>query len=207
MLEWIIRGGPMMIPILICSVIALGVIIEKFLYFRKIGIDTGKFVEEISASLKRNKIMEAISKCEETAVPVAGVLKAGILKYDRTRQEMREAIEEAGVRQIPKLEKNVGILATITQVSPLLGLLGTVIGMVEIFQQIQQKSAALNPVTPAELSQGIWQALIATVAGLTVAIPALTAYNYFVSKVNNLILEMEISASDLIDILLEKKGE
>lgn len=207
MLEWIVRGGPMMIPILLCSILALAVIMERFVYLRKIKLDTKKFMNDVSDSLKRNRAMDAINICEQAPGPLPSVLKAGILKYDRTRQEIREAIEDASLHEIPRLERNISILATVAQISTLLGLLGTVIGMIEVFQKIQEKSAALNPVTPADLSSGIWQALIATAAGLIVAIPTLTAYNYFVSKVNNFILQMEISATDLVNILTEKKVE
>lgn len=207
MLEWIVRGGPMMIPILLCSILSLAVTIERFAYLRKISLGTKKFMNDVSDSLKRNRAMDAINICEQMPGPLPNVLKAGILKYDRTRQEIRDAIEDAGLREIPQLEKNVSVLATIAHISTLLGLLGTVIGMVEVFQKIQEKSAALNPVTAADLSGGIWQALIATAAGLIVAIPTVTAYNYFVSRINNFILQMEISASDLVAVLSEKKVE
>lgn len=207
MLDWIVKGGPMMIPILLCSILALAIIMERFMYLQKIKLDTKKFMNDISDSLKRNRAMDAINICEQAPGPLPNVLKAGILKYDRTRQEIKEAIEDASLHEIPRLERNISILATVAQISTLLGLLGTVIGMVEVFQKIQEKSAALNPVTPADLSGGIWQALIATAAGLIVAIPTLTAYNYFVSRVNNFILQMEISATDLVNILSEKKVE
>lgn len=207
MLEWIIKGGPVMIPILLCSILAFAIIIERFVYLQKAKIDTKKFMDDISTSLKRNRIMEAIDMCEQTPGPIANILKSGILKHDRTRHEIREAIEDAGLHEIPKLEKNVGLLATIAHISPLLGLLGTVTGMVRAFQIVQEKSTTLNPVSPADLAGGIWEALITTVAGLIVAIPTLATYNYFVSKVNNFILEIETSATDLINILSEKKGE
>jgi biopolymer transport protein ExbB len=206
-MEWIIKGGPMMAPILLCSVIAFAVMAERVIFFRKIRINTRKFMGEISYALKRNRADEAIDMCDKSPGPLPRVLKAGILKYDRQRNEIKEAIQDAALHEIPRVEKNIGILATVAQVSPVLGLLGTVLGMMEIFQKIQQRSAAMLPSTPSDLSAGIWQALIATVAGLVVAIPALTAYNYFVSKVNYLIRDMEISATDLVNILSEKKEE
>lgn len=207
MLEWIIKGGPVMIPILLCSVLAFAIVIERFIFLQKARIDTKKFMDDISTSLKRNRIMEAIDMCEQTPGPIANILKAGILKHDRIRHEIREAIEDAGLHEIPRLEKNVGLLATIAHISPLLGLLGTVTGMVRAFQIVQEKATALNPVSPGDLAGGIWEALITTVAGLIVAIPTLAAYNYFVSRVNNFILEIETSATDLINILSEKRGE
>jgi len=207
MIEWIVRGGPMMVPILLCSVVAFAVMIERLMYIQRIKINTRKFMGEISYSLKRNRADEAIEMCDKSLGPLPKVLKAGILKYDGTRQEIREAIEDAALHEIPRLEKNIGVLATIAQISPLLGFLGTAIGLVEIFQKIQVKAAALSPVTPADISGGIWQALIAMVAGLLVAIPTVAAYNYFVSKINYIIREMEIGATDLVSILSEKKAE
>jgi len=207
MLDWTIKGGPVMIPILLCSILAFAIIIERFIYLQRAKIDTKKFMEDISASLKRNRIMEAIDMCEQTPGPIANVLKAGILRHDRTRHEIREAIEDAGLHEIPRLEKNIGLLATIAHISPLLGLLGTVTGMVKAFQIVQEKSTALNPVSPGDLAGGIWEALITTVVGLIVAIPTLAAYNYFVNRMNNFILEIEMSATDLINVLSEKRGE
>jgi len=207
MMEWIVRGGPMMIPILLCSVVAFAVMIERLMYIRRIRMNTRKFMGEISYSLKRNRADEAIEMCDKSPGPLPKVLKAGILKYDRTRQEVKEAIEDAALHEIPKLEKNIGLLATIGQISPLLGFLGTAIGLAEIFQKIQAKAAALNPVTPADISGGLWQALITMIGGLLVAIPTVAAYNYFVNKMNYIIREMEISATDLVSILSEKKAE
>ena len=207
MIEWIVRGGPMMIPILLCSVVAFAVMIEKFMYIRRIRINTRKFMGEISYSLKRNRADEAIGMCDKFPGPLPRVLRAGILKYDRPRQEVKEAIEDAALHEIPKLEKNIGLLATIAQISPLLGFLGTAIGLAEIFQKIQAKAAALSPVTPADISGGLWQALITMIGGLLVAIPTVAAYNYFVNKTNYIIREMEISATDLVNILSEKKAE
>jgi biopolymer transport protein ExbB len=206
-MEWILKGGPMMVPILLCSFLVFAVIIERIMFLRTIGMNTRKFMGEISYSLKRNRADEAIEMCDKSRGPLPRVLKAGILKYDRPKSDIKEAIEDAALHEIPSIEKNIGILATIAQISPLLGLLGTVLGLVEIFQRIQENAAASLPSTPADLSSGIWEALIATVAGLVVAIPAVTAYNYFVNKVNYLIREMEISATDLVNILVEKKEE
>lgn len=197
----IIKGGPLMFLILMCSVIAFAVVVERLWHLRRAAINTEVFMEDIAETLKRNKIMDAIDKCNATPGPVAHILKAGILKHDRSRAEIREAVEDAGLHEVPRLEKNLGILATIAHISPLLGLLGTVTGMVRAFQVIEQKSVALMPVNPGDLAGGIWEALITTVAGLAVAIPTYVAYNFLVSKVDGFVLEIEKSATDLINIL------
>jgi len=161
-------------------------------------------MDEIANVLKRNKIMEAIEMCDNMPGPIAHILKAGILKHDRPKHEIKEAIEEAGLYEVPRMEKNMTALSTIAHISPLLGLLGTVVGMVGCFQVIQEKSTSLNPVSPGDLAGGIWQALVTTVAGLAVAIPVYVAYNYLVSRVNSLVLDMERSATDLTNILSQR---
>jgi len=199
------KGGPVIIPIILCSIFALAISLERLINLYRSKIDTSKFMDEITIALKRNRISDALEICEQTQGPIAQILKAGIARYDRSRQEIREAIEDAGLHEVPKLEKNLSALATIAHVSPLLGLLGTVTGMVHTFQIIQQKAQAMYPVDPSVLAKGIWEALITTVAGLIVAIPSFVAYNYLVGKVQNLIVEMEILATDLVNILTQRK--
>ena len=203
----VVKGGPLMFLILLCSVIALAVVIERLWHLRRAKINTEEFMEDIAETLKRNKIMDAIDKCNAMPGPIAHILKAGILKHDRPRLEIKEAVEDAGLHEVPRLEKNLGVLATIAHISPLLGLLGTVTGMVRAFQVIEQKAVALMPVNPGDLAGGIWEALITTVAGLAVAIPTYVAYNFLVSKVDGFVLEMEKSATDLINILGTKREE
>ena len=201
------KGGPLMYLIILCSIVALAVIIERLYHLHRARINIDKFMESVSNALKRNRIMEAIDLCERTPGPVAHIIKAGILKHDCSRQEIKEAIEDAGIYEVPRLEKNLGALATIAHISPLIGLLGTVTGMVRAFQVIQEKATSLHPVSPGNLAGGIWEALITTAAGLIVAIPTFVAYNYLVSRVKNFIVEMERSAAELISILAQRKEQ
>lgn len=207
MWEFMQKGGAIMWPILLCSIVAFAIVVERFLQLRKEQIDTKTFMEQISKSLKRNRVMEALELCERTSGPIAVILRAGILKHDRTRAEIREAIEDASIHEVPRLEKNLPVLATIAHISPLLGLLGTVTGMVAAFQVIQSKATSVNPVNPGDLAGGIWEALLTTVFGLAVAIPTYVAYNYLVSRVDGFVLDMERSATDLLNILGEKREE
>ncbi len=198
-----LAAGPMIWPILLCSVFAAAIIIEKILHLRKINMDNRDFLDKISEKIKRHEIKDALQICDATNSPIANVLKAGILKYDRPRPQIIEAIEDASLYEIPRIEKNLNALATIAHVSPLLGLLGTVTGMVRCFQSIQAKAAGLRPVMPQDLAAGIWEALLVTVAGLVVAIPAFVAYNYLVSRINRFILEMEKASTELVNFLTE----
>ncbi len=205
MWDMIQKGGPMMYLIMLLSVVSFGVVIERIYNLAKARIDADKFMDDITNVIKRNKIIEAIEMCNTTPGPIAHIVKAGILKHDRSKPEIREALDEAAELEIPRLEKHLPILATISHIAPLLGLLGTVGGMVKAFQVIQVKAIAMAPVNPGDLAGGIWESLLATLAGLSVAIPTYVAYNYLVSQVNGLIYDMERSASDLLSLLSSRR--
>ena len=205
MWEFMQKGGPIMWPILLCSVFALIIVIERIYYLRKVQVDARKFTAEIAKHVRRNRIMDAIDLCEKTPGPIARVLKEGLLKHDRPRAELRESIEDAAVHEVPDLERNLPILATLAHIAPLLVWWGTVRGMVEAFQVIQEKSSAVAPVNPGDLAGGIWEALLTTVFGLCVAIPAYVAFNYLTSCVDRFVLDMEKSATELMNTLAEKR--
>ena len=204
MFELIQKGGAIMYPIILCSIIAFAIILERVNYLRKVKIDAAAFMSNIEGALKHKRIADSVKICEDTKGHIARIVKAGILKYDRPRQEMREAIEDAGHQEVPVLEKHIKILATIAHISPLLGLLGTVTGMIKAFQAIQVKTIAFNPVSTGDLAAGIWQALLTTAAGLIVAISSIVAYHYLAAKVQGLVLEMEHSATELINIMSQR---
>ena len=205
MWEMLQKGGPLMWPIVFCSFVAFVIVVERIIFLRRAYTDVRKFSEQIARSVKRNRIMDAIDLCEKTQGPIANVLKEGLLKHDRPRSEIREAIEDAAIHEVPLLERRMSILATIAHITPLLGLLGTVVGMVETFQVIQEKSSASAPVNPGDLAGGIWQALLTTVMGLCVAIPTYVAYNYLTSRVDGFVLDIEKSATDLLNTLINKR--
>ena len=197
-------GGVLMYPILLCSVISVAIFIERLYHLHRAEINTREFLAGIRNILKKRNITEAVAICEETPGPVAHIIKAGVLKHDQPKEEIKEAVEDAGLHEVPRLEKNLVVLATIAHITPLLGLLGTVLGMIGAFQEIQ---AAGGMVNAKDLATGIWEALITTAAGLTVAIPVYVAYNYLVSRVNGLVLEMEKSATEVVDLLATKKED
>ena len=205
MWDLIQKGGPVMYLIMILSVISLGIIIERLYNLNKAKIDSQKFMDEITNGLKRNKIIESIEMCNNTPGPIAHIIKAGILKHDRSKPEIKESIDEAAQLEVPLMEKHLPILATIAHIAPLLGLLGTVSGMIKAFQVRQNKAAAMAPVNPGDLAGGIWESLLATLAGLLVAIPTYVAYNYLVNQVDSLVYDMERSATDLVNLLSSKR--
>ena len=196
-------GGPIMAPIILCSVLALGIVIEKLLYFSFIKTNVASLKRQVFDRIKSNRIKESIELCDSNRSPVAKILKAGILKFGAPREEIKETMEDISLFEIPKLENRLGALATIAHISPLLGLLGTVTGMTASFHTIQVRAASLNPVTPGDLAGGIGEALLTTVAGLMVAIPTFVAYNYFVNRTNHFVLEMERGATELVNFICQ----
>jgi len=196
-------GGPIMVPILLCSLFALGIILEKIFYFTYIRTNTVALKRQVFNYIKENKIKEAVLVCDSSRSPVAKILKAGAVKFGSSRETIKESMEDVSLFEIPKLESRLGALATIAHISPLLGLLGTVTGMTASFHTIQVRAASMNPVTPGDLAGGIGEALLTTVAGLIVAIPTFVAYNYCVSRINHFVLDMERGATELVNFMCQ----
>ena len=205
MLSLLHKGGWLMWPIVVCSVFSLAIIIERAKFFLKMGHFPASLLKEVETLLKRNRIKEAVDLCGKKNTPFHNILKSGLISYDRSKESIKEVFDEVALYEVPKLEKNLSFLATIAHISPLLGLLGTVTGMIKCFYAIQEKTAAVGTINPADLAGGIWEALLTTVAGLMVAIPTLIAYNYFVTKVNFTVLEMERGSRELLSVILDNR--
>lgn len=197
------NGGLMLWVFFGASTAAVLVFIERLLHYHRAQINSMEFLSGVRTVLKRDNIVEAISICDATPGPVARLVKVAILNRERGRDGVREALEEAGLNEVPKLEEKLGLLATIAQLSPLLGLLGTVLGFIKIFNVIQLAGAHAQL---EQLSGGIWQALISTAAGLAVAIPSYAAYNYLVSRVNEIVLDMERASSEALRLAAGETG-
>jgi biopolymer transport protein ExbB len=199
------QGGPLMYLILAGSVIGLGVFLERLYHLHRARINTERFMEAIRSLVRKGEIAEAIELCRRTPGPVAHIVNAGLAFHSRPRAEIREAIEDAGVHEVPRLEKNLVVLATLAHISPLLGLLGTVFGMIRAFMTIEEMQGVVNP---SDLAGGIWEALLTTAFGLLVAIGAYVAYNYLVARVGKMVLDMETSATGVVSLLAgEEAGD
>lgn len=198
----IIKGGWMIIPIILASLIALAIFVERTLTLRRARIDTESFMREIKETVRKGGIYEAIHRCAKTPGPIAAIIKAGLEKREKSHVEIKDAIESAGKAEIYVLERNLGILATIASIAPLLGFTGTVLGMIKAFMQIEALGGNVNA---SVLAGGIWEALTTTVAGLIVGIVTLVAYNYLVDRVQRFVFEMEVSSQDLIKVLPKKE--
>ncbi len=191
------RGGPVMIPIVMCSIFSLAFVMERLVYFVSLhlGTDIERHFQQLREALESGRWKDADTLCRTWKGPVARVVAAGLEARDGTAQEIDEAMTEAAHEEMPKVEQHLRWLSTLAQVSTLLGLLGTVTGLGRAFQVIQTKSAGGNPVSPGDLAGGVWEALITTVAGLIVAIPTILAYNYLASRVGDVQFQMEKAAA------------
>jgi biopolymer transport protein ExbB len=195
------EGGPLMWLILFNGLLAFAIFLEKLLHFHRAQINTADFINGIRNSLKRGNTIESIALCDETPGPVAQVIKAGIINQEHSRDEIRESMEDAARTEIARLERRLVVVATVAQIAPLIGFLGTVLGMIQMFQRIQEVTLP----SPGQLAGGVWQALYTTAGGLIVAVPAYVAYNYLVSRVQNLVLDMERGANEIIGYLTRRE--
>ena len=193
-------GGPVIWLILAAAAIAAAVFVERALYCHRSQINSAEFLNGVRTVVKRGNVVEAISICDATPGPVARLVKAAILARDHGRERVREAVEETGLTEVPRLEEKLNLLATIAQIAPLLGLFGTIVGFISVFNGIEEKGLYAHI---GQLSHGVWQSLICAAAGIAVAIPAHAGYNYLVSRVNKIVLDMERAASEIVHIVTE----
>jgi len=204
MWDLVIKAGWVGVPIILSSIISLAIIIERFIYYSRIRLDVSAVFSEIAEFVRKNRIREAIEYCETSVSFVANILKAGLFHYDQPKEIIKEAMENASLYEIPKLEKNLNFLGTLAHITPLMGLLGTVVGLVKCFSVIESKTSVVGMVNPGDLAGGIWEALLTTAAGLCVAIPSYLAYNYFVHRVNLYVLSAERASTELLEVFSER---
>jgi len=197
-------GGPMIWVIVAASAVALVVFFERLLQYHREQINSTAFLNGVRNVLRRENVVEALAICDATPGPVARLVKVAILNRERGREAVREALEDAGAWEVPRLEQKLNLLATIAQIAPLLGLLGTVMGFMKAFRRLENAGLSANI---SDLSTGIWQALICTAAGLAVAIVSYAGYNYLVGRVNMIVLDMEQVSSEILNIVTTPPGE
>jgi len=193
------RGGPMMWVLVTLSLIGLMLFIERTLFLHRGQIRAKAFIDGIKNALAKRRLVEALTLCEETPGPVAAVVKSALLHADDSAESMRFHVQEAGIVELPALERRLGAIAAIAQVAPLVGLLGTMLGMITTFVAFEQGG---NFAMAAALSRGMWQALLTSAAGLMVAIPAHLAGHFLHGRVRSIVRDVEWSANEIMKYLL-----
>jgi len=202
MMDLLLKGGYMLIPILILSLVAVYIFVERILTIRKASQTPGQFIDNIKKLVLDGDISGATLLCTQTETPISKMIEKGIARIGNPLKNIEVSIENVGKIEIYKLEKNLSLLATISGAAPMMGFLGTVTGMIQAFMAIAQEEGS---VSPKLLSEGIYEAMITTAAGLIVGIVAYLGYNYLVTRVQKLIHKMEYNSIDFIDLLQEPK--
>jgi len=203
MVEIVKAGGWLMAPIILCAIIAMGIILERYWTLAGKRVIPEDLTSKVWAWVKRDALDQSQIQTLHQGSPLGQILAAGLINRDRERAVMKDAIEDTGRHVVHELERYLDTLGTIAAISPLLGLLGTVIGMVKVFTAITTHGVG----NPTVLAGGIAEALITTAAGLTVAIPALIGYRYYRNRVDSLVVEMEKEAIKLVEALHRRKDK
>ena len=202
MIDYMQKGGPLMWLILLCSVIACAVFFERVAYFHRATIRVGEFMRGLSNLIQRHRWAEAQVECATTPTPVTRVIHAAILRHDAPRNELKEIVQESGQLEVPRMERRLAVLGTIGLIAPLIGLLGTVTGLIEAFVNISSQSGFASA---TDISGGIYQSLLTTAAGLVVAIPSCVAYAYLSSRVNSLMHDVERAGIEIVNMITESR--
>ncbi|MFC1608252.1 MotA/TolQ/ExbB proton channel family protein [Candidatus Latescibacterota bacterium] len=200
LLTIISSGGILMIPILVCSLFVVFYGLERYFTYKKLLINKSQFMMQIRQSLNNGDVLSAINECSLLKNPAANVVRAGLEKAHFGRERMKEAMETAGSAETHFMEKNLNKLATLAGITPLIGFLGTVTGMIKAFMKIQSLAGNVNADV---LAGGIWEAMVTTAAGLSVGIPAVIIYNYFISREREVIFQIESIGEEVLDMISE----
>ncbi len=201
--EFINQGGPVFWIIVCMGVVAFFVFIERSLHLHRARIKSEDFLKGIINILKRENINEALTICDETPGPVAYIVKTAIMYRTGDRQDIRSAISDAALAETSRMERRLVVIATVAQMAPLLGLLGTVIGMMKSLLVMRYQVPLIQS---ADVMSGLFSALITTAAGLTVAIPCYAAFNLLVIKIDRIVLDMERASTEIMAFLGEQKN-
>lgn len=186
-----------------CSILSFTIFIERLLHLRRSEIDTNRFIVDIRNTIKDGNIVAAVHLCENTGGTIANIVKAGLVKHNRSKEQIENAMEMAGLIEIAHLEKNAKILSIIAHISPLIGLLGTVLGFIQAFAEMRM--SGLVDISATRIGEAMEYALVTTAAGLVVAIPSVIAYNFIVSRVEGFVLEIQTTSSEIVDLLITRE--
>lgn len=198
MVERFVEGGAFMYPILICLIIGLAISIERFISLSRASVNTRRFLNDVISAMDKGGTKQAVDVCQETKGPVAAIFHAGLTRAERGLEAVEKAITNAGTIEMAFLERGMIWLSTFITVAPMLGFTGTVAGMVTAFDDI----AKANEISPSVVAGGIKIALLTTLFGLIVAIILQICHNYFISKIDALVIDMEETSAELVDHLV-----
>jgi len=198
-----LKGGPVMYPIVLGSVIALALFLERIWALRRDRVTPPAFRRRVRGLVRDGKLSEAGVLCQENGSPLASVLLAALKEAGRPIAAVKEGITEVGRREVAYMERFIEMLGTVAVVEPLMGLLGTVTGLIRAFQRVEQLADKGGGVSPGALAAGIWEALITTAAGLVIAIPAYVGYRYLQGRLNVIVIDMEEDSLEFAEMIAD----
>jgi len=201
MVEYFIKGGFFMWPILGCMVLGIAFSIERFISLSRASLNTRKFLSDVTSALDKQGVNAALDVCQKNKGPVPAIFHAGLLRSERGADAIEKAISNAGAIEMAFLERGLIWISTFISLAPMLGFTGTVQGMIISFEDIKRA----NDISPSIVAEGIAVALLTTLFGLIVAMMLQVCYNYFISKIDRLVIDMEESSSELVDHLVERE--
>ena len=204
MIDLITKGGPLIWLLLGCSLLSMAIFAERFLHFHRCTIQVGEFLQGLSNLVQKKKFGEALHEAAGTPGPVARVIHSALRRHYAPRSELKDIVQEAGQLEVPKLERYLSVLLTIAYVAPLIGLLGTVIGLIQTFVYVEEGHGFASP---ALLSKGIYEGLITSALGLAVAVPTYILYSYLAAHAKTLMHDMERAGIEVVNLLVDSRDD
>ena len=201
MMELITQGGPLIFLLLGCSVLAVAIFLERYFYFHRSGIVVQDLLQGAGNLIARKNYVEALTVCAGTPGPVARVMKSVLTQHSAPRADLKEIAQEAGQLEVPRLERHLAVLLSIAYIAPLIGLLGTVLGLIDTFLPFTQNGFA----TATEMSRGIYRSLVTSAVGLAVAIPAYILYAYLSAHAKSFMHDMERAGIEVVNMIMQSR--
>ncbi len=203
MTELISKGGPLVWLLMACMGFAVAIFLERLAYFHRASMNVGEFLAGLAALIRRRNFAEALQECVATRVPAGRVIHAALLRHHAPRDQLKEIVQEAGQLEVPRLERYLAILNAIAHAGPLIGLLGTVIGLLDSFTNL---SSANGITTPAEVARGVYQSLVTSALGLVVAIPAYLFYAFLSARAQSIMHDLERAGVEIVNLIEDAKS-
>jgi biopolymer transport protein ExbB len=188
-----------------CSVISIAIFIERLMQLKKAEVNTSSFIIQSKKFIEKGSIVDAVRFCDDIGGAIGHIVKAGLVRHNQSQERIENAMEITGLVEISKLEKNAKILSVIAYIAPLIGLLGTVLGFIQAFSEM--RASGLMDISTTRIGEAMEFALVTTAAGLVVAIPTVIAYNYIVSRIESIVLEIQTTSSEIVDLIVHHGNE
>ena len=202
--ELISKGGPLIWLLLGCFVLGVAVFLERLAYFHRASMNVGEFLTGIASLIRRKNYAEALQECVATRVPAGRVIHAALLRHHAPREQLKEIVQEAGQLEVPRLERYLGLLHAVAHGAPLIGLLGTIIGLLDTFGNLN----ALNGVAaPTDVARGVYQSLITSAMGIAVALPAFLFYAFLHAKARHLMHDLERAGIEVVNLIEDSRED